>query len=150
MSADLAGRIGGEQRNSAHLIEQKKVPRLHETADDLNAATLSVGNLVHVPREIDVAVSRSVKRSAVGGQGGEGLIRRKESIQDVEETVAPLLVAVASDRVAARGKDQKSDKERGDVNRRTGNERPRGRISRQGSQPTRFLRMRGNVNTRCF
>lgn len=37
-----------------HFIEQKDVPRSHQTHDKLNASSLAIGDLVHMPVQVDI------------------------------------------------------------------------------------------------
>ena len=37
-----------------HFIEQEDVPRTHQTHDQLNASSLAIGDLVHVPIQVDI------------------------------------------------------------------------------------------------
>lgn len=60
-----------------HFIKQEDVPRGHQAHDELHAAALAIGDLVHVPVQIDV--------------------------EDPEEPIAPLLVSVPPDRVQEAG-----------------------------------------------
>lgn len=56
-----------------HFVEKEDIPLGHETHAELDAAALSIGNLVHVPVEVDV--------------------------EDLEQAVAARAVTVAADRV---------------------------------------------------
>ena len=63
----------------AHFIEQEDVPRGHQTHDELDASPLAIGDLVHMPVQVDV--------------------------EDAEEPIAPLLVSVAANRIQETGHD---------------------------------------------
>jgi len=62
-----------------HFIEQEDVPRSHETHDELNASSLAIGDLVHMPVQVN--------------------------IEDLEELIASLLVPVPPNRVQETGHD---------------------------------------------
>lgn len=62
-----------------YFIKQEDVPRSHQTHDELNASSLAIGDLVHMPVQVD--------------------------IENLKEPVASLLVPVPPDRVQEIGHD---------------------------------------------
>jgi hypothetical protein len=77
--------------HETHLVEEEELPGSHQSRDDLNTTTLSVRDLVHVPREVDIPAS---------APSAMGLRCESLDVHDLEETVTPLLVSVSTNGVA--------------------------------------------------